>query len=276
MSDGPPSAEPRSGYSNLQLRIMSALVLGVAVLGLAWLGGPAFRILAVLIGALMLHEWTTMSRARAQPVHFAVLWAGYGVVAALMLAGYGPAILIGATVIAALAAFVSGRVTGADGSGALGLVYAALSAVALAGVRGDNVSGLAAILFLFAIVWATDIAAYFVGRAIGGPKLAPAISPGKTWSGAVGGASGGVLAGLAVASVAGFAGIATLLLALVLSAVSQVGDLFESAVKRRFGAKDSGAIIPGHGGVMDRVDGLVAAAIALYLLVWLAPALAPL
>ena len=125
--------------------------------------------------------------------------------------------------------------------------------------------GLLAILFLFAVVWATDIFAYFVGRSLGGPKLAPAISPGKTQSGAIGGTVGGVLAGIALAAFAGLGNLPLLaLVALLLSIVSQVGDLFESWVKRRHGVKDSGNIIPGHGGVMDRVDGLVAAAFALY------------
>ncbi|MFC6490689.1 phosphatidate cytidylyltransferase, partial [Nitratireductor sp. GCM10026969] len=109
---------------------------------------------------------------------------------------------------------------------------------------------------------------FFVGRALGGPRLAPAISPGKTWSGAIGGALGGLAAGLAVA---GFdSGEPALLwgglVALALSVVSQAGDLFESALKRRHGVKDSGRLIPGHGGVMDRVDGLVAAALLFYLL----------
>jgi len=120
------------------------------------------------------------------------------------------------------------------------------------------------------VVWATDIFAYFVGRAIGGPKLAPSISPGKTQSGALGGAIGGVIAGLLLAAAAGAGHLGMLsVVALALSVISQAGDLFESWVKRRHGAKDSGTLIPGHGGVMDRVDGLVAAAFALYVIGWI-------
>ena len=127
--------------------------------------------------------------------------------------------------------------------------------------------GLIAILFLFAVVWATDILAYFVGRSVGGPKLAPSISPGKTQSGAAGGAVGGVVAGVILAAAAGLSGLGQLaVIALVLSILAQAGDLFESWVKRQHGVKDSSAIIPGHGGVMDRIDGLVAAAFALYIL----------
>jgi phosphatidate cytidylyltransferase len=147
-----------------------------------------------------------------------------------------------------------------------GLAYAALSGFSLAYLRGGDHAGLIVILFLFAVVWATDIMAYFVGRSLGGPKLAPAISPGKTWSGAIGGAIGGLAAGLAVATATGWGGPWACMIALLLAIVAQVGDLFESFVKRRSGVKDSSHIIPGHGGVMDRVDGLVAAAFTLYVI----------
>ncbi len=149
---------------------------------------------------------------------------------------------------------------------ATGLAYAALPAIALSLLRGSDLAGLMAILFLFAVVWATDIFAYFVGRAVGGAKLAPRISPGKTWSGALGGAAAAVLAGALFSPWLAAGALSLGLAALVLSAISQVGDLFESAVKRRAGVKDSSHLIPGHGGVMDRVDGLVAAAVALYLI----------
>ena len=112
------------------------------------------------------------------------------------------------------------------------------------------------------MVWATDIAAYFVGRAVGGPKLAPRLSPNKTWSGSIGGLAGAVLAAVLVVQFSGVGGfLSASLVAIALSIVAQIGDLFESAIKRRFGAKDAGTLIPGHGGLMDRLDGFVAAAV---------------
>jgi phosphatidate cytidylyltransferase len=146
-----------------------------------------------------------------------------------------------------------------------GLIYAGITFFAPALLRGNSALGLSAILFLFATVWATDICAYFVGRGLGGPLLWPQVSPKKTWAGACGGLVGGVAAGALVAyASAGTRPLAAAIVALVLSIAAQIGDLFESAVKRRFGAKDASTLIPGHGGVMDRLDGfLVAAAAAL-------------
>jgi phosphatidate cytidylyltransferase len=144
-----------------------------------------------------------------------------------------------------------------------GLVYAGVVLIAPVVLRGDHAFGFTAIIFLFAVVWSTDVFAYFAGRTFGGPKLAPAISPKKTWSGAIGGTVGAVVAGLIVAKVAGLAVTAALAGVIVLlSVVSQGGDLLESSVKRHFGAKDASHLIPGHGGVMDRLDGFLTAALA--------------
>jgi phosphatidate cytidylyltransferase len=141
-----------------------------------------------------------------------------------------------------------------------GVVYAGAAAFCPMVLRADPDFGLVAIFFLFAVVWMTDIAAYFVGRIFGGPKLWPAVSPNKTWSGALGGLAGAVLAAFVVASFAALSHRAAIVLAALLSVASQTGDLFESHLKRRFGAKDASHIIPGHGGVMDRLDGFIFAA----------------
>jgi phosphatidate cytidylyltransferase len=146
---------------------------------------------------------------------------------------------------------------------AAGLIYAGALLLGPIVLRGDAAFGFVALLFLFAIVWVTDIAAYFAGRAIGGPKLWPAVSPKKTWSGAIGGTIGGVAAGILVIKAAGLLVAPMLVLvAVVLSVVAQAGDLLESSVKRQFGAKDASQLIPGHGGLMDRLDGFLTAVAA--------------
>jgi len=144
-----------------------------------------------------------------------------------------------------------------------GIGYAALLLFAPLILRRDAALGFVAIAFLFAIVWATDIAAYFAGRAIGGARLWPAVSPKKTWAGAVGGTLGGIAAGVLTAKLLGLPVAPILVLvAGFLSVVAQAGDLLESAIKRHFGAKDAGQLIPGHGGLMDRLDGFLTAAAA--------------
>ena len=145
---------------------------------------------------------------------------------------------------------------------AAGLFYAAVMVVAPVVLRTDAEFGFAVMVLLFAVVWSTDIFGYFAGRAIGGPKLLPAVSPKKTWAGAVAGAAGAVAVTVLAARWFGLVDLGAIAaVALVLSVVSQSGDLLESWIKRRFGAKDASHLIPGHGGVMDRLDGFWAAAL---------------
>jgi len=143
-----------------------------------------------------------------------------------------------------------------------GVFYAGVLLVAPVILRHDAELGFLAIIFLFAVVWTTDIAGYFAGRAIGGPKLMAAISPKKTWSGALAGTLGAMIVAVLVARLFGsFNSAAIVGIALLLSVVSQLGDLLESWIKRRFGAKDASGLIPGHGGAMDRLDGFWAASL---------------
>jgi phosphatidate cytidylyltransferase len=185
---------------------------------------------------------------------------------------------LGKSALAALAvgAVLAGLVAGADPrarfwSGA-GVLYAGALMASPVLLRASPAYGLPAILWLYAVVWTTDVMAYFGGRLIGGPKLWPRVSPGKTWSGALVGAASGALCG-ALVGVLGAPSrvplVPFLILGLAASIVAQLGDLFESAVKRRFGAKDSSHLIPGHGGMMDRLDGFVAAAAFAALVGWL-------
>jgi phosphatidate cytidylyltransferase len=187
--------------------------------------------------------------------------AGAGLlVIALAIFVYVDALLTVATILVAAVVMALLASPGRRLWTATGVVYAAMVMIAPLILRRDSAVGFVVIVLLFAVVWVTDIGGYFAGRLIGGPKLWPMVSPKKTWAGALGGAGGAVLAALTVAFAVQADPLALAILALLLSAVSQAGDLFESAVKRRFGIKDAGHIIPGHGGVMDRLDGFVAAA----------------
>jgi phosphatidate cytidylyltransferase len=186
---------------------------------------------------------------------------GAALVISLALAAGGR--LMGAIVVTALGIVATGSVAPAQyrGWAAAGVPYAGAIGIAPIALRADSEDGFVAVMLLFAIVWTTDIVAYFLGRLIGGPKLLPRVSPKKTWSGAISGLLAAVLAAIAVAKAAELSGFYSIaLVAAILSAVAQAGDLFESRLKRRFGAKDSSHLIPGHGGLMDRLDGFVLAA----------------
>lgn len=255
--------------SNLQQRVLSGIVLIILALALTFAGGVWYRLLAAAISGAVLYEWLAMTTAASQPASSRFVASGFlAILLALLIGGLSASFLLPVLGVAILVTLAHSFSVGTGFWAAGGLAYAGLLGIALAALRGDSMAGLQATLLLFAVVWATDIMAYFTGRALGGPKLAPAISPGKTWSGAIGGTTAAILAGLVVAyyftSPLGWAAFAGL--SLLLSVVSQIGDLFESWIKRRFGVKDSGNLIPGHGGVMDRVDGLATATFTLFLL----------
>jgi phosphatidate cytidylyltransferase len=246
--------------SDLLVRSASAAVLLALALGAAYLGGVAAGIVAAIFAVIVHLEWARITGATAAPtIPFAA-----AVAVATVLAGLGmvPA-AIGVGVLAAIFATGLSREPWLPA----GVVYAAALGISLLAIRVSPEYGLAALLFVLAIVWATDSGAFFFGRLIGGPKLSPRISPKKTWAGAIGGLVTALIAGTVAARIAGIPVTPGLVaVAAFLSVACQAGDLFESWVKRHFGAKDSGHIIPGHGGMMDRVDGLIFAAVAAVLL----------
>jgi phosphatidate cytidylyltransferase len=251
----------------LKLRIISAIVLAAVVLTATWMGGLAFNVISAIITLLVYYEWSTMTRLPEQYFKAnAFCWLIVALIAGNLVFGDGELLLpllCGGTITAILIVLIGRGSWWLPG----GIFYAGLSGISLSAIRGDNQAGFVAMLFIFAVVWGTDILAYFVGRAIGGPKLAPRISPGKTWSGAIGGTVAGVAAsGILSLGVFSRLSLWTMAVAFLLSVASQIGDLFESFIKRRFGVKDSSHLIPGHGGVMDRVDGLVFACFAAFLL----------
>jgi phosphatidate cytidylyltransferase len=168
--------------------------------------------------------------------------------------------LIAAGVMAVL--FGAGRDDQADGAWlGVGVAYVGAACLAFLWLRHDPANGLAIVFWLLAVVWSTDIGAYFAGRIIGGPKLAPSISPKKTWAGLGGGMLAATVAGLIAAKVGGDEPLRLGAASAALAIAAQAGDLFESSLKRRYGVKDSSALIPGHGGVLDRIDGLLAVAL---------------
>jgi phosphatidate cytidylyltransferase len=254
-------AGARMPANNLVLRILSAAVLAPLALFAAWVGGWPFALFWGAAAIIVLWEWTTLvvgpsfrvmflSSAAAIVVADFVFRLGRPIVALLMVG-------LGALATAIFAPSAK-RVWVTAGVG-----YGGGMLLAPIWLRSDDAYGFAAIVLLFAIVWTTDVVGYFAGRTIGGPKLLPAVSPKKTWSGAIAGTLAAVLVAVGVATQFGLLNkFAIACLALFLSIASQFGDLFESWVKRQFDAKDASQIIPGHGGVMDRLDGFWAAAIA--------------
>ncbi len=259
MTEGQASipAAGREG-NNLLLRIVAALVMAPLAIAIAYVGGWLWTGLVTVAAIGLYIEWLTIVGARKPRlvllgvlILLGVGWVDVGHISKIYVSVF---VVLGVLAVALLS---SDRRHWT----AAGLGYALAASIGSSAVRLDPLWGFAALMLVLLVVWATDIGGYFAGRLIGGPKLWPQVSPKKTWAGAV----GGFVASLAVAC--GFAAfdlgktVPLLLAAAVLSVASQLGDLFESAVKRRFGVTASSHIIPGHGGLMDRLDGFVAAVV---------------
>jgi phosphatidate cytidylyltransferase len=261
------------GGKGLLIRVVSALTLLPLVLAAVWYGGFAFRALISLAALIMFYEWLRLVRVGDRAMQG--LWL-VGVLAVLNLLVADNAgkilVLLGFTV------FMSGTISLA---GALlrranlvwaggGAAYVGVPILCLWWLR-EQPQGAAWVMWTLLVVWATDVGGYFAGKGIGGPRLAPRISPKKTWAGLIGGMILALAAATLFASVVSLEPLLLLAIAApLLAAWSQVGDIAESAVKRHFEAKDSGSLIPGHGGLLDRVDGLVFAApmVALFLAIF--------
>lgn len=249
----------------LQQRVISAIVLVPIALAAIWFGSVFFAVSVGLVCIVAAWELGRMLEARPLGLYVIVL-----VIAAIvpmvvfLLAGpeWGVAALALGAILAAIYDVVTRDMLGTCFLGAL---YVGLPALALVALRDTDSLGLIAVILVFVTVWATDIGAFFIGRRFGGAKLAPSISPGKTWSGAIGGVVAAILSGMALAGATDSGTVAGMgIVAAVLSLAAQVGDLAESMLKRHAGVKDSGTLIPGHGGVLDRVDGLFFACVVAY------------
>jgi phosphatidate cytidylyltransferase len=251
-------------------RVLSALVMAPVALAAIYLGNPIFDIFVVAAGMVMIWEWTRLTGQGQFGAAGAALVVVIALNSAAVYAGWPvaviPVLIAGAVITAGIANWEGNERPIWAGAGAL---YVGLPTAALMWLRGYSEDGMLIVVWLFVVVWATDIGAYVAGRIIGGPKLAPSISPNKTWAGLGGGVllaavMGSVIAGLEDVTNAAIPAVAGGLLAIV----AQIGDLAESAIKRKFNAKDSSNIIPGHGGLLDRVDGVIAVAPTLVFVNW--------
>ncbi len=241
-------------------RIASAAVLAPAALAIAYVGAPAFEIALAGIAGVLSWEWTRLCGSRRPSILTALLAAiavASMLAVAIGMARYVPFIVL-------IGAAAAGIAEGGDRRAWMmgGAIYIALPLAMLEWIRVASPSGREIVLWLLLVVWASDTFAYIVGRAVGGPKLAPGISPKKTWAGLFGAISGAAGVGALVALGLGARDIAAVaMLAAVLGAVGQCGDLLESSIKRRFQVKDASRLIPGHGGLLDRLDALLAAVV---------------
>jgi phosphatidate cytidylyltransferase len=274
----PPAVGDAKRWTDLRQRILSAAVLGPAAIACIWFGAEAFAAMLALAMALLAWEWVHLCghRARVFPgmaVPLVVLAAGACAVQdqpriglLVLLGGFAASWAASALAATWSARALAARPVAAPAPPAwrlaVGVLYIGIAGIALIALRHDTEAGRANVLFLFLVVWASDIGAYLAGRHFGGPKLAPAISPNKTWSGAAGGLASALLAGgaCALAFTPGAALPAVAVVAALVSIASMAGDLAESAIKRHFKVKDSSSLIPGHGGLLDRLDGVLAAA----------------
>ena len=280
-ADNPDNQRPFLGGAldfipqELRLRIASGTAIAVVAFLMLYWSPAAFAVLTFLIAAAMSWEWGRIVRGempdRALIVHIIAVFIAAILVTNDMAGLSMLTAVVGAAVVAALA-IGSGR---ARLSGA-GVLYTALPVIALVWLRSDEPLGFLATLFVLVAVAVTDVGAYVSGRTIGGPKLWPQVSPNKTWSGLLGGITAAAVAGLLFAFFTGSGSPLWLAsLGLATGLVAQWGDLAESALKRHFGLKDSGDLIPGHGGFMDRMDGIVTASVLAALIGFSIDAFAP-
>lgn len=262
MTSSPPAK--RFDWSNLGLRVASAAVIGPAALAAAWFGGWPYLVLIAIGVALLAIEWGGMT-APVAPTRVAAVVAA-AVLIAVFIGYRGDYVWAwGAIALTAAGAAVVARgVAERPADAAFGVLYIAPAALCLVWLRQTD-QGAWWMMMLFAATWAADVGAFAVGSALKGPKLWPRFSPNKTWSGFVGGLAAATAVGAIMASLPAFRLnlLAAAFIGLAVGLATMAGDLWESAIKRRFGVKDSGDLIPGHGGLLDRVDGLMFAVVVM-------------
>ncbi len=259
------ASKTAKSMSDLKPRLIAGAVMAAVALALAYAGPKPFALLVIAVALIMCWEWGRVVRGEEFGLAF-VVHAGTIIVAGVLAAVGLPALGGVAVAIGGIILLVM-PLGPRQAMSAAGVAYVGFPTVAMLWLRADVSLGFVAILFIFAIVWGSDIGAFVAGRTIGGPKLWPRVSPNKTWAGLLGALAAGLVSGLIFAQVV--SGASSLVLGtngVLLAFVAQMGDLAESALKRQFGIKDSSAIIPGHGGVMDRADSTVAVSVAVSIL----------
>lgn len=268
MSSAPPDPQSGSGrFQDLRQRLASALVLGCIGFAALAFGGVWSSLLVLAALLAMLWEYDRMVAATLPSVSTwpVVLWIG-GIGAVFVTVRHG---IVGGFLVLAAMSILASEIRRPRARALIpGVIYMGAAMCALLDIRLRHEDGFILILWLVLVVVAADVGAYFAGRRLGGRKLWPAVSPGKTWSGAFGGLLFAAVIGVifAAALSSGWPVLRVTLVSIAVAIGSQAGDLLESAVKRRFGVKDSSRLIPGHGGVMDRLDGIMGGTLAFLLL----------
>ncbi|HSD92948.1 MAG TPA: phosphatidate cytidylyltransferase [Methyloceanibacter sp.] len=259
-----PKSEPEKAAvrpGEIVLRIASALVLAAVALGATLYSPWTFLVLVMVGGGLAVWEWGRLTRGNGFDGTALISAVAVGA-AAVLISLRQPNLAALILTAVSVAIFVTQPTRSESAWSLAGLLYVALPAAALVWLRGDPALGAIAVVYLFVVAWTTDTASYAAGRLIGGPKLAPRISPRKTWSGFIIGALTPALVGIAFAfALKSTSALWLALVSVALALACQAGDLTESWVKRRFGAKDMSRMIPGHGGLLDRIDGVLFAAV---------------
>jgi phosphatidate cytidylyltransferase len=269
-----PGGDTGSRLDDLGPRLVSAAVLIAIGLTVAIMGGPWIAGATGAAVVIMSYEWARMSEPQSLSAAFGFCVAG--ALGAVMVASWGhyPLAFVWTIVVGVASSFRRNTFAGVLETFG-GVLYIASPCVLFLALRAQDPGGLKIILGLFSIIWTADAAAYFGGKLIGGPKLVPNLSPAKTWSGFAAGALAGMAAAVTFASVVGGPITAWAGVGAVLALIGLLGDLFESLLKRRFGVKDASRVIPGHGGVLDRIDGLMAATLVTSIVLALSPELLP-
>lgn len=274
----PPDSDPAIGEDRtrrsrtFRLRVVSAAVMLPFILSAVYFGFPAFDLVLVAAALLMAREWARLTGRGRHRIAAVGLSVAVVVMLLLVVLGFGFERIALVTVLAAIGLYALARLSGYESAlwMAAGVLAIGVPCMAIDWLRNGPGDGQSTVFWILAVVWATDTGAYAFGRMIGGPRLAPRISPNKTWAGLAGGmGSAAVTGGVVGALLGAIDPMVAALVAAALAVVAQCGDLGESIVKRHFGVKDTGTLIPGHGGLLDRVDGLLTVVPTVALITWL-------